>query len=321
MKQNPGIIKNKGGPGNNIAKIRVAWVLKKIKKDKSYYLMFLPVVIFLLVFNYAPMVGLVNALFNFTPFKHEFIGFDNFIELFTGIRSYSFWRSVGNTLFLSLANLVLGIVFSVVFALLLNEVIFKRFKKFVQTILYLPHFLSWIVAASVFAIILSPQNGLINNIRGLFGEEPIYFLAEKNWWTFWYLFMQRWKETGWGTIIFLAALSGINPELYEAAIIDGAGRWRQTFSITLPAISTIIMTVFILNLGRIMYLFYSVFAMQNPLVFGETDVLQTFAYRVGIEQAHYGMGTAISFFASVVGFILVMITNRINKKIRGTSLL
>jgi putative aldouronate transport system permease protein len=201
------------------------------------------------------MIGLVYSLFNFTPFKQEFIGFDNFIDLFTGIKSYNFWRAVRNTLTLSIVNLLIATVVSVIVALLLNELIFKKFKSFTQTILYLPHFMSWIVAASIFTIIFSPNQGFINNFRLLLGMEPIYFLAEEWWWTPLYHFITRWKETGWGTIIYLAALSGINPELYEAARIDGANRLQQTFYITLPGISTTIFIVFILNLGRIMNIF------------------------------------------------------------------
>ena len=296
-------------------------LISKIKKDKPYYIMFLPVVIFLVIFNYLPMVGLINALYEFTPFKRKYIGVENFMDLFTGIRANSFWRAFRNTLTISITNLVLATVLSVIVALLLNELVSQRFKKVTQTILYLPHFLSWVVAASIFTIIFSPVDGLVNNVRGVFGFEPIYYLAEEEWWQPIYYILNRWKETGWGTIIYLAAISGINPELYEASTIDGANRWQQARHITLPAITTTIMIVFILNLGRIMNIFQSVYALQNPNVLAVADVLQTFAFRIGIQQADYGMGTAISFIASIVGFTLVLITNKINKKIRGESLL
>lgn len=299
----------------------VSWSLKRIKKDRSYYLMFLPIAIFLIVFNYVPMIGLINAFYKFTPVKHEFIGLANFIDLFTGIKSNNFWRAFSNTLFLSIMDLILATIISVIIALLLNELPLKNLKSITQSILYLPHFLSWIVVASIFTIIFSPNHGFVNNIRGLAGFEPIYFLAEESWWKPLYLFICRWKETGLGTIIYLAALSGINPVLYEASAIDGANRWHQTIHITIPEISTTIMTVFILNLGRVMLIFQSVFALQNDNVFAVSDVLQTFEYRTGIVQANYGMGTAISFFSSFVGLILVYITNKINKKISGSSLL
>lgn len=298
-----------------------AMLISKIKKDRLYYVMFLPVVVFLLIFNYLPMVGLINALYKFTPFKRTYIGVENFMDLFTGLRSTNFWRAFRNTLTISLTNLVLATILSVIVALLLNELVSQRFKKVTQTILYLPHFLSWVVAASIFMIILSPNDGFVNNVRGLFGFKPIYFLAEEKWWQPVYYVLNRWKETGWGTIIYLAAISGINPELYEASTIDGANRWQQARHITLPAISTTIMIVFILNLGRIMNIFQSVFALQNPNVLPVSEVLQTFAYRIGIQQANYGMGTAISFIASIVGLAFVLVTNKINKKLRGESLL
>jgi putative aldouronate transport system permease protein len=297
------------------------YLIKKIKKDKPFYIMFLPVIIFLIIFNYLPMVGLVNSLYEFTQFKREFIGLANFQDLFFGVRSTGFWRAFVNTITISLTNLVLGTILSVIIALLLNELIILRFKKFTQTVLYLPHFLSWIVAASIFTIIFSPVNGLVNNIGGVFGQEPIYYLAEEKWWQPIFYLLYRWKETGWGTIIYLAALSGINPELYEAAIIDGANRWQQTLHITIPSLTTTILIVFILHLGRVMYIFESVFALQNPNVFAVSDVLQTFAFRIGIENSEYGMGTAISFCASIIGLVFVLITNKINKKFRGSSLL
>lgn len=297
------------------------YLFAKIKKDKAYYFMFFPVIVFLLVFNYAPMVGLINALFKFTPFKYEFIGFDNFIELFAGLKADNFWRAFRNTLFLSIVNLVIATLISVTVALLLNELVSKKFKSFTQTILYLPHFMSWIVAASIFTILLSPQSGLVNKLLRLVGIKPIYFLAKTEWWVPMYHFMTRWKETGWGTIIYLATLSGINPELYEASTIDGATRFQQVIHITIPAITTTIVIVFILNLGKIMELFQSVFALMNPAVWEVADVLQTFALRTGIQDARYGIGTAISFFSSIVGLILVLTTNEINKKIRGSSIL
>jgi putative aldouronate transport system permease protein len=294
---------------------------RKIRNDAMYYIMFLPVLVFTLVFCYAPMVGVSLAFFKFTPFKRKFIGFDNFLDLFSGIKATSFWRAFGNTLFLSVANLVLATLISVLFALLLNELVSRKLRGGVQTILYLPHFMSWVVVASIFTIILSPQNGFINNLRGLFGAKSIYFLAEEKWWTPVYLFICRWRDTGWGTIIYLAALSGISPELYEAAEMDGAGKFRQAISITLPALSVTIVTVFILNLGKVMNIFESAFVLQNPNVLNVADVLTTFAYRVGIQQGDYGMGTAIDLFKSLIGLTLVLLTDAANKRIRGSSFL
>lgn len=300
--------------------LSLSWFLKKIYHDRMYYLMFLPVFVFALLFCYLPMIGVLLAFFDFTPFKFKFVGLANFMDLFFGIRSVNFWRSVYNTLFLSLSNLVLGTVLAVSIALLLNEIEQKKFKAFIQSVLYLPHFLSWVVVASIFTIILSPQGGLVNSFFAFLGKERIYFLAEEKWWTPVYLFVSRWKETGWGTIIYLAALSGINPELYEAAEIDGAGKWKQALYITLPSLLPTIIIVFILNLGKVLNIFESVFVLMNPNVLKVSDVVSVFAYRTGIQQANYGMGTAIGLFKSFIGMSLVLITNKINEKIRGSSI-
>jgi putative aldouronate transport system permease protein len=303
------------------AKRDFAKTRRKIWNDRMYYVMFLPVFVFTILFCYAPMAGVSLAFFKFTPFKRRFLGFDNFIDLFTGIKAANFWRAFRNTLGLSVSNLILATIISVAFALLLNELASRRLKGGVQTILYLPHFMSWVVVASIFTIILSPQNGFINNITALFGIKPIYFLAEEKWWTPVYLLICRWRDTGWGTVIYLAALSGVNPELYEAAEVDGAGKWRQAMSITLPALSVTIITVFILQLGKVLGIFESVFVLQNPNVLNVSDVLTTFAYRVGIQQADYGMGTAIDLFKSFIGLGLVLATDAANRKIRGSSFL
>ncbi len=298
---------------------------QKLYKDRMYYLMFLPVMIFALVFSYTPMVGI---LLSFTKFKStsldgpEFIGFDNFENLFLGVKSDLFWTAFGNTIFLSLFNLVLATVLSVVVALLLNELVSRKGRSFVQTVMYLPHFMSWVVVASIFTIVLSPSDGLINNIMKFFGaKESVYFLADEEWWTPIYLFINRWKETGWGTIIYLAALTTINPEQYEAAAMDGAGRFKQMLVITLPALSTTILIMFILNLGKVLNIFESVFVLQNPLVYDTSDVLTTFAYRVGVKDGNYGLGTAIDLFKSFIGLFLVLGTDALNRKIRGSSVL
>jgi putative aldouronate transport system permease protein len=298
---------------------------KKLYNGRMYYLMFLPVFVFALVFNYAPMIGVLLA---FTKYKAtsshgpEFIGFDNFENLFIGVKSDFFWRSFGNTIFLSVTNLVIATILTVIVAMLLNELVSRRDRSFIQTITYLPHFMSWVVVASIFTIVLPPQDGLINNIMKSFGaKDSIYFLANDDWWTPVFLFIYRWKETGWGTIIYLAALTTINPELYEAAEVDGAGKLKQAFLITLPALTTTILIVFILNLGKVLNIFESVFVLQNPMVYDTSDVLTTFAYRAGFKEGNYGLGTAIDLFKSFFGLLLVLGTDAINRRIRGSSVL
>lgn len=298
-----------------------AYIRTKLYRDRMYYLMFLPVLAFALFFCYAPMTGIRYAFYQFTPFKKAFVGLDNFIDLFTGLKAIHFWRAFRNTLFLSIINLIFATMISVTVALLLNDLKSRKLRGGIQTVLYLPHFMSWVVVASIFTIILAPQNGFVNNILKSMGLDPIYFMAEKKWWTPIYLFIARWKDTGWGTIIYLAALAGISPDLYEAAEIDGAGKWKQMLYVTLPSLSTTIMTVFVLNLGKVMNIFESVFVLGNDRVRDVADVISTFAYRIGIVQADYGMGTAIGLFKSLVGLALVLFTDRINRKIRGSSLL
>ena len=295
--------------------------LAKIKKDMFYYVMFIPVIIMAIIFHYIPMAGIRYAFYKFTPFKKEFVGLDNFKNIFTGISSIRFWNAVENTIFLSLSNIIIGTVAAVTLALLLNEVLNKRIRSLIQTVVYLPHFLSWVVTASIFTIVLSPQGGFVNNILEFFGIEPIYFLANQSWWRPIFLLIYRWKETGWGTIIYLAALTSINPQLYEAAEIDGAGKWKQTIYVTLPCLLPTILVVFILDLAKILNMFQSVFVLYNPMVYEVSDVIQTFTYRIGMQNADYGLATAIGLFKSIISMILVLITNKMSKIIKGSSIL
>jgi len=281
--------------------------------------MFFPVLLTSFLFYYMPMYGIKFAFTKYGPFAPaKFIGLDNFKELFNNPNFMSAFR---NTITLSLLNLSIGMVVTIVFALLLNELQSKFSKSFVQTLLYLPHFLSWVIVASIFTIILSPQDGFINQIRVQLGYEPFYFLISKEWWTPIFLFIARWKDTGWGTIIYLAALSGINPELYEAAAMDGASRLQQVFHVTLPGIMNTILVVFILDLSKVMNLFDSVFNLMNPLVYSVSDTVQTYTFRIMSQQSDYGYATAVGLFKSVVVLVLVLSANQISKKIKGSSIL
>lgn len=292
---------------------------KRIYTYRYFYLMFLPVFIAFLIYNYIPMVGVLISFFDWGIFgPQEFVGFDNFRTLF---QSNMFWRSFRNTLVISLANLFLSIFFSVGLALLVDEIIGTRFKKLTQTIIYIPHFLSWVVAASLFTMILSPQSGMINNVIKMFGGDPIYFLANDKWWTYIFLFINRWKETGWGTIIFIAAMTGIDQEMYEAAVIDGASRLQRVTNITLPSIKNTILVVFILNLAKVLNVFESVWVLQNAMVINVSDVIGTYVYRIGIENSDYGLSTAAGVFKSLISLVLITITNKVSKKINGEGIL
>lgn len=310
----------------NINKEKSKWsfnkdskTIKNIIKYRYFYIMAIPVLLLLFLFYYLPMAGIRIAFYEWGIFGPvEFVGLDNFKTVFA---SNMFWRSFRNTLSLSFVNLLLSMVFSVGLALLLNEVRCVGFKKVSQTILYMPHFLSWVAVASIFTMFLSPQNGFVNQMIKSMGGEPIYFLVSEEWWTPVYLFINRWKETGWSTIIFIAALTGVDQEMYEAASIDGATRLKQAWYITLPAIQNTILVVFILNLAKVLNVFESVLVLYNPMVYDVADVIGTYTYRAGLLNSDYGTATAIGLFKSVVSLVLVVAANKASKKIKGEGIL
>ncbi|MGD1815504.1 MAG: ABC transporter permease [Pleomorphochaeta sp.] len=294
----------------------------QLYKYRYFYLMFLPVMIFAIIFFYVPMAGVI---YSFTSYKGirapEFVGLANFRKMF---QMPNFWTAFRNTLEISVVKLLLNTGLAVIISLLLNEITSLKFKKVSQTIIYLPHFLSWVVTASVFTLILSPSNeGLVNQILlslGLISKgNEIYFLGNHELWRTSYYIINIWKDSGWGTVIFLATLAGINPCLYEAAAIDGAGRLRRMTAVTLPALSNTIITVLILNLAKIMNLFESAFVLQNDAVMNTANVLQTYIYYQTFNSGaipDYGYTTAVGLFKSVVGCILVLTCNYISKKTR-----
>ena len=299
----------------------------QIYRYRGFYLLFLPVLVFTVVFHYLPMFGISYA---FTEYRGisapKFAGLENFQRMFS---APGFWRAFLNTLKLSIVKLLLNTSMAVIISLLLNEIKNTKFKKTTQTIIYLPHFMSWVVTVSVFSLILSPsQEGLVNSVlvnTGILEKgNEIYFLGSKTWWTPVYYIINIWKDTGWGTIIFLATLSGISPELYEAGTMDGAGRWDKMRYITLPALTDTIVTVLILNLAKVMNLFESVFVMQNDAVIKQADVLQTYIYTQTFNSgalANYGYTTAVGIVKSLVGCALVLTCNHFSKKIRGRGII
>lgn len=294
-------------------------LLVDIYHYRWFYLMFLPVLLVLVVFCYFPMVGIFYAFTDYTPFHDPiYIGFENFKTLFS---SPKFWRAFTNTLEISLTKLVISLVFSVGFALLIDEISSRKFRKLTQTIMYIPHFISWVVVASIFTIFLSPKDGFINQLIQSLGGESIYFLANEKWWRPVFYIVNLWKETGWGTIIFIAALAGVDQEMHEAAKIDGAGHIQRIWYITLPAISVTILTVFILNLAKVLNLFDSVWVLQNSSVLGISDVIGTYVYRLGITSANYGLSTAAGLFKSVISVVLITLANKVSKKIKGEGIL
>ncbi|MED9904182.1 MAG: ABC transporter permease subunit [Lachnospiraceae bacterium] len=298
---------------------------------KGFYLMFLPVLIFVIIFNYLPMAGLRYAFTDYISGQEPtYVGIKHFVDMFglsklSTLSSKQFVNALSNTLVLSIVKLVLNTFMAVIISLLLNEMVRIRFKKTVQTIIYLPHFMSWVVVASIFKLMLSASDsGLINQALINMGliSTPIEFLTSESNWTWVYYVVNIWKDTGWGTILFLATLSGISPDLYEAAQIDGANRFNRMRYITLPALSNTIITVFILNLAKVMNLFESVFVMYNPSVYNVSDVLQTYIYRQSFSSgaANYGYTTAVGLFRSLVSCVLVLACNKASKKVRGRGI-
>lgn len=303
----------------------------RIWQNRGFYFMFLPVFAFVLIMYYWPMLGIRYSFFEYRAAGRgamTFIGLQHFKTMFLNpVKAPAFWTSFKNTLVLSVVKLLITTFASVVISIFLNEMKNIHAKKALQTIIYLPHFMSWAVVASIFSLFLSPsETGLVNGILKSLGVvksgEYIYFLASSAWWRPIYYLINIWKETGWGTIIFLATLSGINPELYEAADIDGASRGQKIWYVTVPALANTIITVLILNLAKVMNLFESVFVLYNTAVLDVSDVISTYIYRQTFATMNpdYGFSTAVGLFKSLVGCVLVLVCNWLSKKTRGRGI-
>jgi len=295
-------------------------LFNRIKKYKLFYVMFIPAMIFYIVFEYMPLWGLKMAFYEWGLFGPKYFkGIDNFIDL---LSNKLFITSFFNTLIISGYNLIFGMLAAIIFALLLNEIPNGFFKKLTQTVVYLPHFLSWVVTAAIFAMLLSPDSGIVNEVIKSCGGKPIYFMISNKWWRGIFVSINLWKGTGWAAIIYLAALAGVDPQLYEAAAIDGAGRLKQTWHITLPAIQNTILVVFILHLAKILDIFQPIFLMYNPQVYPVADVIDTYTYRLGFTSgSDVDLATAVGLFKSVICLILVLLTNYFSKKVKGESIL
>ena len=296
----------------------------RMKNHGWFYLMFLPVLIFILIFNYWPMLGIRYAFTIYKAKDPTYVGLYQFYKMFYEIK---FWHAFRNTLQLSILKLILNTGMAVIISLMLHEIKNIHFKKTVQTIIYLPHFMSWVVVAAIFRMLLSHTGnlGMVNQVLVSLGviDEPVYWLGEQSTWRGVYYLINIWKDTGWGTILFLATLSGISPELYEAAQIDGANRWNRMCYITLPALANTIITVFILNLAKVMNLFESVFVLKNDLVNDVADVIQTYIYDMSFGSGgvnDFGYTTAVGLFKSFVGCILVLGCDWASKKVRGRGI-
>ncbi|WP_455717993.1 ABC transporter permease [Anaerosporobacter sp.] len=290
--------------------------MKHVKREMSYHLMLLPGMLILAVFTFVPMFGLAMAFQKYVPAKgisgSKWIGLENFKFLFVLPDSK---QILINTLVISLGKIILGIIIPVCFALLLNEIRIKWFKKTVQTVVYLPHFLSWVILASVLQYIFG-YDGPINAILSSLGIDPIMFMASNKWFRPLMIFSESWKEFGYGSIIYLAALTSIDPGLYEAASIDGASRWKQLIHVTLPGIAPMIILMTTMSLPNILNAgFDQIYNLYNSLVYETGDILDTFVYRVGILERQYSLATAVGLIKSVVGLVLILSANKLAGKL------
>jgi len=290
--------------------LKRSWIL--------YTMLFLPMVFFIL-FRYVPMTNIVIAFKDYSIFRgvwsreSPWVGFYWFREAFAAA---DFWNAMRNTLVLNFLDLIVGFPAPIILALILNELIFNKYKKVTQTIIYLPHFLSWIIVSSIATRLLAPTNGVINVfLVETFKIQPIDFLMNKGKWIATYILFGVWKEMGWGTIIYLAAITGINPELYEAAEVDGAGRWRKLWNVTLPGIRSTIVVLLIMSIGRILGSeFDRPFTMANRIVRDVADVIATLVYRRGIMSFQFSLTAAIGVFQSVICVIFLVGANMMAKK-------
>lgn len=295
--------------------------LKRIVRDRYLYLMLLPAVAVMLIFKYLPMGGLLMAFEDYSPFKGIFgskwVGFANFVKIFTQPK---FTTAIRNTLVVSLLDLVIGFPAPILLALLINELENKVFKRIVQTVSYLPHFLSWISVVGIVSILFG-RDGIVNDIRIALGaQERIIFLAKQEWFIWFLLGTMVWKETGWGTVIHLANLSSISPDLYEAANIDGANRLQQIRYITIPHMMPTVIVLLIFKMGTLFSSnFELIYGMQNPYI--DFEVISTIVFQTGIKTGNYSVATAIGLMEGLVALILVLGSNWISKKVTGDGIL
>lgn len=287
---------------------------RRMKQNIPLLIMLLPVLIFYIVFKYAPMGGLVIAFkdYNFADgiFGSPWVGWKNFELLFSGANTLNIIR---NTFVLSVLRLICGFPAPIILAILLNEVQRNWYRRSLQTIMYMPHFFSWVIMGGIISTIFA-QDGVINQLIMMLGGESVAFMYNPSTWIGVFLGSDIWKGMGYGSIIYLAALTSVDPTLYESAVLDGANKWKQIWHITLPSIRSTILTMFILATGNIMDVgFDQIYVLQNAAVNEVADVISTYVYRIGLQGAQYSLATAMGLFESLVGLVLVVFTNRVAK--------
>jgi putative aldouronate transport system permease protein len=289
---------------------------RKVFKFWDLYLMVLPALVFLIIFKYAPMYGIVIAFKDYNIIQgvmaSKWIGLQHFHELFA---FDEFPRVVRNTLLISLMKLVIGFPAPILLALLLNELRLVFFQRTVQTVTYLPHFISWVVVGGMAVDLLSPSSGIVNKAIEALGFQPIFFLSEERLFRWILVLSDIWKEAGWGAIVYLAALVGINEELFQAATVDGAGRFKQIWHVSLPGLTSTIVVLLLLRLGHVLDAgFEQVLVMYHPAVYDVADIIDTYVFRVGLGTMQFGLTTAAGLFKSVIGCVLLILANTLARK-------
>ncbi len=318
----------KGAPIETQAAKFDAKTRPKIKRKNVFlkywdlYLLMVPGLLFFIIYKYVPMWGIVIAFQDYSIFtgvlESKWVGFKHFERMF---EAEEFYRIFKNTLLISLYKLFWGFPAPIIVALMLNELRNMMYKRTIQTVIYMPHFLSWVIVGGIMMNLLGPSTGIVNSFVEFLGFEPIYFLADDSWFRSVLVASDLWKSVGWGTILYLAALAGIDPQLYEAATVDGANKWQQTWHITLPSLLPTIVILLILQMGNILEVgFEQVFILLNPLVYNVGDVFETYVYRVGVTQGQFSYTTAVGLFKSVIALILVVAANKFAKKLGQNGL-
>ncbi len=303
-------------------KHKLTWLYDHVRNEWQIYLMLLPTVVWMILFLYKPMYGLQIAFKDYSIFRgvaaSPWVGWEHFQTLFDNDQ---FIRAIGNTIKISALNLIFGFPAPIILALMFNEVLHAVYKRTAQTIVYLPHFISTVIIAGIVTTAFSPTAGVVNTIMGWFGLDSIYFLTRPEWFRPIFVGTGIWQEAGFGSIVFLAAIAGVNPSLYESAVVDGASRWQMMWKITIPSILPTIIIMLIIRIGNIMEVsFELIILLYQPATWSTADVVNTFVYRQGLQSGQYDVAAAAGLFNAVVAFVLVMTANTLSRRYSRTSL-
>lgn len=301
---------------------RALWLYDHFKREWQIYVMLAPMIIWFIVFLYKPMYGLQIAFKDYSVFRgiqgSPWVGIEHFETLFSNSQ---FLRAIKNTFLISFYSLIFGFPIPIILALMFNEIINAVYKRTAQTIVYLPHFISTVIIAGIVITAFSPSAGIVNTILGWFGVEPVYFLTKAEWFRPIFIGSGIWQEAGFSSIIYLAAIAGVNQSLYESAVVDGASRWQMMWRITLPSILPTIIIMLIIRIGNLMEVgFELIILLYQPATYETADVINTFIYRQGLQSGQYDLAAAAGFFNAVIAFVLVMAANTISKRLTRTSL-